>query len=107
MSQVKKNVATTTRQVAINAESSVASGLLLNHQGKLWIEHAGERVACRVSSFSLTWIASRSQLSTPNLRLFGMQHATCRSAQDLLSLGCLPAELTLSARQQAAIVMIL
>jgi hypothetical protein len=66
-----------------------------------------ERVACRVSSFSLTWIASRSQLSTPNLRLFGMQHATCRSAQDLLSLGCLPAELTLSARQQAAIVMIL
>lgn len=50
MSQVKKNVATTTRQVAINAESSVASGLLLNHQGKLWIEHAGERYQLRRTS---------------------------------------------------------
>lgn len=50
MSQVKKNVATTKRQVAINAESSVASGLLLNHQGKLWIEHAGERYQLRRTS---------------------------------------------------------
>ena len=43
MTQLKKNVTTTTRRVAINAESSVASSLLLNHQGKLWIEHADRK----------------------------------------------------------------
>jgi len=47
MTQLKKNDTTTTRRVAINAESSVASSLLLNHQGKLWIEHAGERYQLR------------------------------------------------------------
>ena len=47
MTHLKKNVTTTTRRVAINAESSVASSLLLNHQGKLWIEHAGERYQLR------------------------------------------------------------
>ncbi|WP_414631194.1 hemin uptake protein HemP, partial [Alcanivorax jadensis] len=50
MTQLKKNVTTTTRRVAINAESSVASSLLLNHQGKLWIEHAGERYQLRRTS---------------------------------------------------------
>ena len=47
MTQLKKNVTATTRRVSINAESSVASSLLLNHQGKLWIEHAGERYQLR------------------------------------------------------------
>ncbi|MED5433108.1 MAG: hemin uptake protein HemP [Pseudomonadota bacterium] len=50
MSQLKKNVTTTTRRVSINAESSVVSSLLLNHQGKLWIEHAGERYLLRRTS---------------------------------------------------------
>ncbi|MBL4571182.1 MAG: hemin uptake protein HemP [Alcanivorax sp.] len=50
MTQLKKNVTATTRRVSINAESSVASSLLLNHQGKLWIEHAGERYQLRRTS---------------------------------------------------------
>lgn len=50
MTQLKKNVTATPRRVSINAESSIASSLLLNHQGKLWIEHAGERYLLRRTS---------------------------------------------------------
>lgn len=35
------------RHIAIEADSSVASRALLNHDGKLWIEHGGERYLLR------------------------------------------------------------
>ena len=57
MSQVKKNVATTTRQVAINAESCVASGLLLNHRGAL---PAAPYVQQQVDTYQVTRHATRS-----------------------------------------------
>lgn len=50
MSQIKKTVTSSPRRVSINAESMVASTLLLNHEGKLWIEHAGERYLLRRTS---------------------------------------------------------
>ncbi|MCK0153683.1 hemin uptake protein HemP [Alcanivorax sp. S6407] len=50
MTQLKKPANSTPRRVAINAESSVASTLLLNQHGKLWIEHAGERYLLRRTS---------------------------------------------------------
>lgn len=50
MSQVKKTVTSSPRRVLINADSAVASTLLLNHEGKLWIEHAGERYLLRRTS---------------------------------------------------------
>ena len=50
MTQLKKNVTATTRRVSINAESSVASSLLLNHQGKLWIERTAVNPHFRFSA---------------------------------------------------------
>ncbi|TMW11693.1 hemin uptake protein HemP [Alloalcanivorax gelatiniphagus] len=35
------------RRIAIEADSSVASRALLNQDGKLWIEHGGERYLLR------------------------------------------------------------
>ncbi|MGB2248262.1 MAG: hemin uptake protein HemP [Alcanivorax sediminis] len=50
MNQIKKAVTSSPRRVSINAESRVTSALLLNHEGKLWIEHAGERYLLRRTS---------------------------------------------------------
>ena len=50
MTQLKKTASSSPRRVSINAQSSVASALLLNQQGKLWIEHAGERYLLRRTS---------------------------------------------------------
>ncbi|EKF75474.1 hemin uptake protein [Alcanivorax hongdengensis A-11-3] len=50
MTQPKKTVSDSVRRVAITPDSLVASQLLLNHQGKLWIEHAGERYLLRRTS---------------------------------------------------------
>lgn len=47
MSQPSNTVTPSVRQVAIDAQSQVPSSALLNHQGKLWIEHGGERYLLR------------------------------------------------------------
>lgn len=47
MTELKKTVTRPSRRVAITPDSNVASRVLLNHQGKLWIEHAGERYLLR------------------------------------------------------------